>query len=216
MARQPVQLPGRRVVVGVDPSLAATGICGVVDGAAQVTDVFVTISGQHRPARLIEQRERLHSFLIASRGQVREGGQFLVAMEAEIWMGNPTQSGDASAIQAMYQTLLWQLDPQHQWLHYLPVNAAQVKKWLGAREKNEILLQVFKRYGREFQNDNAADAFTIAMIGDSYAAYVLDGVTWPEWTKPQVEVLDKLRATGFPWERAPQPRGKHRKTLAPG
>jgi Holliday junction resolvasome RuvABC endonuclease subunit len=203
--------------VGIDPSLANTGVCGVVDGVAQVTEVITTAPDHHRPARFVQLREAMLSFLTASRGQLAgPEGQFIVAMETEIWTGSPVQNGDAAAVQMLYQVLLW--ERRDAWcFRYLPVNVSHVKKWLGAKQKNEVLLQVFKRYGKEFTNDNAADAFVIAMIGEAYATYILDGDTWPEWTKPQLEVLDKLRERGFAWEHAPVnlQRGKKRAKKLP-
>jgi Holliday junction resolvasome RuvABC endonuclease subunit len=214
VTRTPVQLAAAYAVVGIDPSLTATGVCGVIDGMERVTQLLRTLPDQHRPARLLQQRDALHSFLVATRGQLGPTGQLIVAMETEIWMGNPTQSGDASAIQAVYQMLLWTMDPQHQWLHYLPVNVAHVKKWLGAKQKNEVLLQVYKRYKREFRDDNEADAFTLGMIGDAfwhynYSTKGVAGATWPELTQPQLEVLDKLLKAGYPWEQAEPVRRRH-------
>ena len=214
--RTPVQLPAHRVSVGIDPSLAATGVCGVVDGQMKVSTVFTTEPTAHRPVRLIQQRDRLKDLLLASKGQLPgPEAKLVVGMEAEVWLGNPTQSGDAAAIQAVYQLLLWELDPRHEWLYFLPINTMWVKKWLGAKEKHEILLQVYKRYGQEFRDHNAADAFTLAMIADSYAAYIFDGAHWPEWKEAQWHVLKKLEAQGFPWLQAPVARGRGRKKLSP-
>lgn len=192
-------------VLGIDPSLAATGMCAVLDGRYRLTETWTTAPEQHRPARLLQLRDKLCHLITATKGQLAgPHSTLIVAMESEIWMGNPTQSSDASAVQAVYQQTLWELDPQHQWLHYLPVNVAHVKKWLGAKGKDEILLQVFKRYKVEFRDHNQADAFTLGMIGHAFYIYTKHGQTWPDWTQPQVEVLDKLQKSGFVWEATPR------------
>lgn len=189
------------VVVGVDPSLTATGVCrmaGLDGGVEGAVTTFNTEPKDSRPWRFIRQRERLRAFLEAS----RVGSSLLVAMESEVWTHRADQASDSAAIQALYQVLLYEL--REEWLRaggpvlgYLPVNPSQVKKWLGAKGKDEVLLQVYKRYGREFRDHNQADAFTIAAIGQAYLL-ARDGGE-DRWTQPQREVLDKLLSKPLPW-----------------
>lgn len=208
--------PVDTAVLGIDPSLTATGITAVLHGRAALTETWTTDPRQHRPARLFHLAQNLRNLIIATRGQLSGpyGGGLVVAMENEIFMSNPTQNQDASAVQATYQQVLWDLDPQHQWLHYLPVNVAHVKKWLGAQQKDQILLQVFKRYHVEFRDHNQADAYALGMIGHAYTLY-RQGTTWPDWTKPQLEVLAKLLTTGYVWEQALPQKVRKKKSARP-
>lgn len=58
----------------------------------------------------------------------------------------------------------------------------------GAAKKNEILLQVYKRWGVEYKDDNLADAYTLARIAEAISEPDL-AVTLPKF---QQEVLAAL------------------------
>lgn len=200
------------VVIGIDPSLTATGVCVVRDGKEALTKSFGTGPGEPMPARLAYIRRVLLDYVVPERPA-------LVAMESETF-GQQSQSATA-AVQWTYQLALWetvQTGPLRfgPVFRFLSVNPAHVKKWLGAKKKDEVLLQIFKRYGREFKDDNEADAYAIAMIGAAFLPYEMTGSAWPETTKPQREVLEKLRQTGLVWEssRAPAKKSKKAKRAA--
>jgi len=193
----------RQVVVGIDPSLVKTGLCRAVDGRAQLSSVVITESDRPRPERLIRIRDEVGGFIRRSIG-AGVAGPFVVAMESQIWASPDIHSADA-AVYGILQVEIWQI-----FLARLPdislfvsVNPSHVKKWLGVKDKDQILLQVFKRYGLEFRTHDEADAFVVAAIGQSLVRYHQTGAVWPEITRPQVEVLDKLIEKGLPWE--PQP-----------
>jgi hypothetical protein len=185
-----------RISIGIDPSVAHTGVCRLVDGKEHVIEEFTTLPG-HRPGRLITARERLRAFLQAAPpDDVKDW--VVVAMEGEAWM--PQGMIDTAAIQATYQVLLWEM--RQQWkkaawpnLLFLPVNIQWVKKWVDAKEKQQVLMKVLKQYGREFTNDNMADAFVLAQIADVYSR-VRGGET-PKLPARQHEVVKKLVC---PWE----------------
>ena len=199
--REPIPPPRR--VLGIDPSLTGTGIATFINGQYRESKVFGTTPETAMPHRLLEQRRRL----------LLEIGRLdptLVAMEAEIWTSNPAQSSQASAVQAIYQTAIYSLDPAPR---FLSVNVSHVKKWLGAQKKQEVLLAVYKRYQIEFKNDNAADAYVIGRIGDALLLYEAAGERADAWTKPQIEVLVKLKQTGLVWETPPVPRTRRKKRV---
>lgn len=58
----------------------------------------------------------------------------------------------------------------------------------GNAPKNVMLQQVYKRWGKEFTDDNMADGFSLGMFGK---CWLWPGT--PDWTKAQVEVVEKLR-----------------------
>jgi Holliday junction resolvasome RuvABC endonuclease subunit len=212
--REPIPPQGRvRCVLGIDPSLTATGIAVLNNGELKLSEVLRSPSASSAPewaprftmpARLIAQRNALQYWYITTLPH-------LIAMEAEIWTSNPAQSSQAAAIQATYQTMIYEQDPQPR---FLSVNVSHVKKWIGAQKKQEILLAVYKRYSREFKDDNAADAFVIAMIGDAFLKYERGGEGADTWTKPQREVLETLKASGLVWEGPPRSKVKKRKPEA--
>lgn len=210
-----------RIAIGIDPSLAHTGICRLYDGQESVVAEIPTPAGTHRPERLIALREMVREFLhqsvrdyLAPRpaevppGEVRASipTPVVIALETEIWMGAGHTASESAAVQTIFQVLFWEMRVQWaraQWpvFRFLPVNVSQVKKWVDAREKQHVLMKVYKQYDREFTNDNEADAFVLAHIADAYACAQLSPVTVSGLPKRQQEVLKKLVC---PWE-APLP-----------
>jgi Holliday junction resolvasome RuvABC endonuclease subunit len=184
------------VVLGIDPSLTGTGVAVVKGGVLVKTEVLTSNAAEPLPARLTSLRLGVESFLMAYEPAV-------VAMET-VAFGLPQQASALGAVQGALQVAIW-LDLRKRATgerangHFLSVNVSHVKKWVGAKQKNEILLQVYKQYGLTFADHNAADATVIAMIADAYLARQ-SGHDWACWTKPQQEVLKKLEATGYPWE----------------
>lgn len=183
-------IPG--VILGIDPSLTGTGWCLVADSAVEGTGCVSTQPEQPRPQRLDAIRGALRRVLAH---YPRE--PFLVAMEAEIWLGKGGfQATDQSAVQAILQDAFWTMDPRPE---FLSVNVSHVKKYVGAQQKSQILLKVYKTFKREFDNDNIADAFVVAQIADAFVHY-RDGKLFPDVTKTQIEVLDKLLKQPPSWE----------------
>ncbi|RJO61034.1 MAG: hypothetical protein C4542_07430 [Dehalococcoidia bacterium] len=212
MVRQPVNSPPGSsgdpsypavTVVGVDPSLAHTGVCVLTDGRVVQEYALETAPGDGpRPLRLYEQRERLARIVLSARDSA---AHVVVALESEIWLSNAHTASEAAAIQAVYQVVLW----ESRWptLHFLPVNVAHVKKYCGAQQKDEVLLQVYKRWGREYKDHNLADAFVLARIGHDFHTVLTGSSTGDRLTKPQREVLLKLAYT---WEQQAAPKEKRR------
>ena len=196
MTKQPVTAPTdgepRITSIGIDPSLTATGVVVLTDGRVAREYVLETTPEEGSlPERLHIQRERIIKIVCSALDSAQE---VVVALEAQIWMGAGGHTAQQSAaLQAFYQVALWEI----KWpaLHYLSVNVAQVKKYVGAQHKNQVLLQVFKRWGREYKDDNVADAYVLAQIGSMFLGR-LRGYPTPSVSKPQGEVLLKLH-TGW-------------------
>lgn len=215
ITRNPIPFPGRRVV-GIDPSLTATGVAFFEGGVCRSVGVL-----RSSPDPAVPYPERLWRQVRALRKTVLSYTPVLIAMEAEIFTANRVQSSQASGIQAAYQMMLYQHvhsstaedESSLRGARFLSVNVSHVKKWLGAQKKDEILLAVYKRYHTEFKDHNEADAFTIGVIGDAFLARSrgLD----LGWTQPQKEVLAKLMESGLVWEpRAPRaPKKKQTKAV---
>jgi Holliday junction resolvasome RuvABC endonuclease subunit len=201
-----------RFIVGLDPSMSRTGYSLVRDGVMVRSGVFPTASDTFRPERLAHIRGQVLSLLDEETlPRMHSSRAILVAMESEIFGGFRLDT-DPAAVQAILQVALWEYQPRPR---FLSVSTSQVKKYAGAQQKDQMLLAVYKRWGVEYRDHNEADAFVIGRIGDDFLHYTTTGHAWPEITKPQIEVLEKLRLTGLPWEQAPQARrGGKRKAKA--
>lgn len=204
------------VVVGIDPSLTHTGLCRAVDGREQQCSSVITVPGKPRPSRLIQVRDQVRGFIL--RG-LPNSARLVVVMESQIWSHNPEVFAADASLYGVLETMVWEVFGQRvreggKFVSVHPVqegssrfvstNPQQVKKWLGAKEKAEVLLRVYKLYNREFRDHNEADAYALAMMGCSLLRYISG--TDPEVTKAQMEVLDKLLKKGLPWETPPEPR----------
>lgn len=188
------------IVLGIDPSMTNTGYV-VLGGPPREPEVLVAgaISSAPylRPPRLQNMRASLRDTVIEWKPKV-------IAMEAEVWMSNPSASTDQSAVQAIYQDMLytemagtlnldWKVAPPR--FRFLSVNASQVKKYVGAPKKEHILKEVWRRYEFDTNVNDIADAYVVARI-----AWDLIHRTPSELIKPQAEVFAKLVASGFVWE----------------
>ena len=74
---------------------------------------------------------------------------------------------------------------------YITVTPGSLKKFAtgsGAAKKEQVMLQVFKRWGFEAKTNNEADAYVLARIGLAYLDPLAVGLT-----KSQAEVIAVLR-----------------------
>lgn len=201
-----------RISLGIDPSIAHTGVCRLRMGQEEAVQELPTDPGVHRPERLVLLRERVREFIqvggaIVSALSPGQQVPVTVALETEIWMGAGHTASESAAVQAVLQVLLWEMRGQWRkarWptFWFLPVNVSHVKKWVDAKEKQHVLMKVYKLYGREFTNDNLADAFVLAKIADAYSCARGDATTITALPQRQQEVLAKLN---LPWEVAIPP-----------
>ena len=205
------------IVVAIDPSLSHTGLCRFVDGQEQATSSVLTLPDGSWPARLAILRDQVQLFLL--RG-VPADANLLVTMESQVWSHNPSVYAADAAVYGVLQLIIWETFKQRERCvvrpptgssRFLSVNPQQVKKWLGAKEKAEVLLRVYKLYGREFRDHNEADAYTLAVIGCKFLKHLGTGVPPIECTKAQAEVLEKLTEVGLPWEAQLEPKKRRQK-----
>jgi crossover junction endodeoxyribonuclease RuvC len=67
------------------------------------------------------------------------------------------------------------------------VTPSQLKKYAGAKLKQDIKLEVYKRWKFEHRSDDVVDAYVLAQIGRGLEDMPLDLI------RPQQEVLEALR-----------------------
>lgn len=187
-------------VIGLDPSLSKTGYCWVAGPPLRVlsSGTVSTLPEEAWPARLRALRMRLEDLLESA--LPRSTGGLIVVMESQVWSHGATYTAEGG-VYGVLQVAIWEFLHRPSVLgaiecHFLSVNPQQVKKWLGARGKDEVLLQVYKRYLWEAKSHDEADAYALAMIGYAYCG-LLDRASL---TVPQIQVLEKLKQTGRPWD----------------
>jgi Holliday junction resolvasome RuvABC endonuclease subunit len=77
---------------------------------------------------------------------------------------------------------------------FITIYPSQLKKFIigkGTGDKGLVMMNVFKRWGVEVQENNSADAAVAANAGIAILDYYLHN-DWKYMTKPQVEVVKKM------------------------
>jgi crossover junction endodeoxyribonuclease RuvC len=80
---------------------------------------------------------------------------------------------------------------------YIIVTPGSLKKFAtgsGAAKKEQVMMQVYKRWEFEAKTNNESDAFVLAKLGVHYLTPANDATL----TKPQLEVIHTLRKTWQP------------------
>lgn len=142
-------------VLGVDASLNGTGLCRAVGGVYQTTVVQLKAGGDRFPKWV----QVLHE--IMNKVQMID----LVIIEDYAYAQHSTS---VTALAELGGVIRWELSKAHK--EMLIVTSSQVKKFAtgkGIAPKNVILKEVYRRYKQDFNDDNAADAFILAKIGQA-------------------------------------------------
>jgi len=161
-------------IVGIDASLTGTGVA-MLNGSLRTERIESKKTGV---LRLIEIRDRAKEIVRGADLVVIEGYAYAMANQAH-QMG---ELGGVLRVMLVEAGVLW-----------IEVNPSQVKKFAtgkGNAKKEEIAVSIYKRWGREFQTNDEADAFVLVMIGRAY----LIGMT--DVTAFQAEVIKELRNPG--------------------
>ena len=64
----------------------------------------------------------------------------------------------------------------------------------GQAKKEQMLLQLYKKYGKEFNNNNIADAFGLFKFYETYQKWLIQGEMEDGFTKNDVECFKKLHS----------------------
>lgn len=148
---------GAPAVVGLDLSLAATGIAGP-DGTQVVQ------STGHKGDTLTQRAARLLTLRTHIATTVEASGAELVTVEAPSF-GQQRQGGthDRSGLWWLVVTQILAAG-----IEVIEVPPASIKKYAtgsGVAKKPDIRMAIFKRYGLDIADDNEADAFVLRAIG---------------------------------------------------
>jgi len=166
------------MVIGIDPSLTATGVCILQDGKAQLITIN-SFPGDDL-ARITEIAEAVGDLLAGSPKPV------WAAIEG---LSHGSHNGKAAERAALHYFIRAKL---RFWsIHVAVVAPASLKKFItggGKAEKSTIVREVYKRWGIEANDDNQADA-----AGLAYVAAAIVGEYEPA-NAAQREVVDKLTA----------------------
>jgi len=177
------------ITVGLDLSLAKTGICIIQEGG------ILLYSG------LIKSKPSGDSYLAETKRIVKIAEEIvqkideycpneapgLVVIEAQAFMARNTSAiTQIAGLSHLVRTLL----AEFQWKCIL-VAPSSLKKYItgkGNADKNIVMMEIFKQYGHTFMEDNTADSFGLSAVG-----WAVLGNPLKKLTVPQQEVVDLLK-----------------------
>lgn len=160
-------------IVSFDLSLTATGWC--------CSDEFVEW-GTFTPPAKMRDIERIDWVARQCSEWARPAD--LVVMEDFAFAANMAFAREIAGLSYMVRHLLWKRETP-----YVLVAPTTVKKFAagkGNADKSLIIKAVFQRWNVDIDDNNAADAFVLAKIGESLIG------KWEPTTDPQREVVAML------------------------
>ena len=162
-------------VMGLDLSLTSTGLVLLQDAeTVESTTVSSRFKGE---ARLADIREKITTAVKLHRPQ-------LVVLEGYAF-GRPNQMAALGELSGVVKCSLFEMGQ-----HYLVVPPTRVKKFATGRgnaKKDEVRLEVYKRWGFEAPSNDEVDAYVLARIGLAFLGYD------DKLIKPQLEVIKDLK-----------------------
>jgi len=169
------------VYVGLDPSLTGFGVAAIGPGVDQTWLIRPKKSGVDRLLGVSFALADLFSDLQRSGSRIAD-----VAVEDTIRASYASSAlGELAGVVKM--SCLTVLAGQAK--YPLKVPPSMLKKYATGRgnaKKIEVVLSIYKHFGKEIRDDNEADAYALARIASGHAA-----------TKYQQEVLEKLADPKF-------------------
>jgi Holliday junction resolvasome RuvABC endonuclease subunit len=153
------------IFVGIDPGINKTGVVGIQDGRV-VFQKLVSIEQKEKLRRFdffrvenMRMTTMAAVFAIAAREQTTD--QIIVGLE------EPFVGASASGALKQYSVFVaLALDLNREFGVFI-VAPTTLKKFVGAKEKNFVARQVFKRWEYEAADDNLVDAYAIARWAES-------------------------------------------------
>jgi crossover junction endodeoxyribonuclease RuvC len=185
------------MVLGIDPSLSATGLAIWPNSEALVLSTVDSKPGDIEP-RLLNIIQRVNVTL-------NQSEPTLVAIEGLAFgskTGSPAERG------ALHFGIRMALYLRR--IPFIVVAPGALKKFVtgsGTAEKSMVLRDVYKRWGIDAKDDNQADA-----AGLAYIAAAVEGL-WEPTTEAQRQVIDSLKQQDK--AKPPKKRGKRKTDVTP-
>jgi len=157
-------LPGNPVAIGIDQSLT-----GFAFSAVNTTDPTQHITWVYKsPYFGIERLVDIRQWLTEHLDYVEEQGCIIqdIAMEGTVLASHAALVlGELSAVVRMtIHDFFEEEDDRRYPLKVPPMTLKKYASGKGNAKKQEMLLQIYKRWGVEFNDDNAADAYALGRL----------------------------------------------------
>jgi hypothetical protein len=189
MAKFKIYGPGvgkaKNVAIGIDQSYSGFGITvlNVNDPSEYVTTVFK--AEFLHVDRLFWIKKQLEDLLTVA---TKDANSVVTAMEGYAF--GTTMAHMLGELGAVVKMVCYDLFDKYEGKYPYIIPPTTLKKYVTGKgtgvQKNQILLAVYKKWDVEFNDDNAADSYALAMLaaGDGKLAY-------------EVEILEKIKGPNF-------------------
>ncbi len=175
------------ISVGLDLSLTHTGVAVLKDEQLVYSAVIKSKPSGPRPSDELVRIATLCARIAESISDNVDESPDIVVIEGLAFMARNT----TALVQLAGMNYIIRLILESANIPFAIVAPTSLKKFItgkGVGDKNIILMEIYKRYGHTFLDDNEADAFGLAMIGlalkDSHSK---------ELTQPQKEVVTLVK-----------------------
>lgn len=172
--------------LGLDLSLTHTGLCIIKDGVMERAWSIKSKPSGNKP---IDELKRLQGILYNIQNEALTARRVhMVAIEGLAFMArNTTALVQLAGLNYMVRNMLSTSDNAAAFVIVAPTTLKKFISGKGNGDKNVMLMEIYKRWGETFIDDNEADAFGLAQVGQALVNkdYKL--------TQSQQEVIDLLK-----------------------
>lgn len=169
------------MILGIDPSLTSTGY--VVLNNGNIKEQKIITSKPPKIKNHLTELERIYKI----RDELPTENIELVVMEGLAFLARNTSALiQLAGLNYIIRDYYYIIN-----IPFIIVAPTSLKKFIalkGNSPKELMLLEIYKRYGISFDNDNLGDAFGLAKIGEAYL-----GLNKEKLIKPQEEVINLLK-----------------------
>lgn len=169
------------MIVGLDLSLTGTGVTLL---CPDVPEVYESVTLKNK-LRSLERLAYIESTIMA---KVKEAGVSLAVIEGYAFSTVDSQKHSLGELGGVVKLALWRAG-----VELLIVPATSLKKWTttkGNADKILMGITIFKHTGAQFEDDNQADSYCLAMLGAQYKGYDTPFTSTAERRK----IIEQLKA----------------------
>lgn len=162
--------------VGIDPSLASTGIVKLDENANVIEAISLKAGKEDDPLRFMKLTKRIRKHLVPSTDRVLiEGFSF------------GSRGKSTSVMYGIGWCIRMMLEEEHfKWQEAAPTTVKKFGSGKGNAKKEDLVLPVYKKWGFESSSNDITDAYILARMG--WSMYNPEGLL--EYEK---EVLKKIK-----------------------
>jgi len=169
-------------VLGIDPSLTESGIIGLRNGSIELSHLIKTKRTGDTPMLELDRLETIVNEIIFIADKYKPDA---IVIEGMAFMArNTTALLQLSGLNYMMRHYLF---PKYKTFIVPPTTLKKFITGKGNSPKEMMLLEVYKRYKKSFDNNNTCDAFCLAKLGEA-----LINKDDPKLTKAQTEVVSLI------------------------